>query len=59
MRIRSLLPFAADVVLLGRVVEPGEVVDVSDADGAALLEQVGNWAADDDEAAPAAKGKAR
>lgn len=58
MRIRSLLPFMADVVLLGRVVEPGEVVDVSDGDGAALLGQVGNWVAVD-EAAPAARGRAR
>ena len=43
MKITSLIPFSADVVLLGRIVEPGETVDVSDEQGAALLEQAANW----------------
>lgn len=45
MQIKSLLPFPADVVLIGRTVEPGEVVDVTDEQAAALLAQVGNWEA--------------
>ena len=43
MQITSTLPFPADVVLLNRIVEPGETVEVSDEQGAALLDQVGNW----------------
>jgi hypothetical protein len=41
--ITSTIPFSADVVLLGRIVEPGETVEVTDEQAAALLDQVGNW----------------
>jgi hypothetical protein len=44
--ITSTIPFSADVVLLGRIVEPGETVEVSDEQAAALLDQVGNWTTD-------------
>jgi hypothetical protein len=43
VQIISTIPFSADVVLLNRIVEPGETVDVSDEQGAALLEQADNW----------------
>ena len=49
--ITSTLPFSADVVLLNRIVEPGETVEVTDEQAKALLAQVGNWI----KAVPAAK----
>lgn len=44
--ITSTLPFSADVVLLGRIVEPGETIEVTDEQAAALLEQADNWTTD-------------
>jgi hypothetical protein len=46
VRVRNVSPVGdLDSVLLGRVVAAGEVVEVSDEQGEALLEQPANWAA--------------
>ena len=46
MRIRNLNPIGeVEVPSLGRVVAAGEVIDVPDEVGAALLDQPMNWAA--------------
>ncbi|MBI4900886.1 MAG: hypothetical protein HY829_10465 [Actinobacteria bacterium] len=55
MKIKSTIPFAVDDVLLNRLVEPGEIVEVTPEQGAHRLAQVGNWVeVDDDPAAPPA-----
>lgn len=51
MKLRNINPLGeVDLPLIGRVLAPGEVFDVTDEQGAALLEQVGNY-----EKAPATK----
>lgn len=59
MKITSTIPFSADVVLLGRIVEPGETVEVTDEQGTALLEQASNWTPADEEAKAGAPAKPR
>ena len=49
MKVRNINPLGA-VEVLGRMVEAGEVFDVSDDQGARLLEQPANY-----ESAPEAK----
>lgn len=44
MQLRNTNPLGAvDLPLIGRTLEPGEVFDVTDTQGAVLLEQVGNY----------------
>lgn len=44
MRLRNINPLGAvEVPLLGRVLEAGEEFDIDDEQGAALLDQVGNY----------------
>ena len=44
MRLRNTNPLGAvDLPLIGRTLAPGEEFDVPDVQGAALLEQVGNY----------------
>lgn len=51
MQIRNVSPYGAlDVPLLRRVVDGGETVEVSDEQGAVLLEQHENYEPADDEA---------
>ena len=46
MKLRNTSPLGhLDFPLLGRVLAPGEVFDVDDDTGAALLEQAGNFEA--------------
>ena len=46
MRLRNTNPLGTvDLPLIGRTLEPGEEFDVPDEQGAALLEQVGNYEA--------------
>ena len=46
MQLKNINPLGAvDLPLIGKTLEPGEVFDVSDEVGAALLEQVGNYEA--------------
>lgn len=46
MKLRNINPLGeVDLPLIGRVLAPGEVFDVDDDAGAALLEQVGNYEA--------------
>lgn len=46
MKLRNCNPLGAvDLPLIGKTLEAGEVFDVSDEVGAALLEQTGNYAA--------------
>lgn len=59
MRLRNINPLGAvDFPLLGCVLEAGEEFDVPDEQGAALLEQVGNYERVEAEA-PARKGSAK
>ena len=53
MKLRNVSPLGAlDFPLIGRVLEPGEVFEVDDETGKALLDQAGNF-----EAAPKEKTK--
>ena len=46
MQLRNTNPLGAvDLPLIGRTLDAGEVFDVSDENGALLLEQVGNYEA--------------
>ena len=46
MQLKNVNPLGAvDLPLIGRTLEPGEVFDVPDKVGAALLEQIGNYEA--------------
>lgn len=46
MRLKNISPLGhLDLPLIGRVLEPGEVFEVPDDIGAALLDQPGNFAA--------------
>ena len=55
MKLRNINPLGeVELPLIRRVLAAGEVFDVSDEDGAALLEQVGNY-----ERATAPKEKAK
>jgi hypothetical protein len=50
MKIQSTIPFAVEDALLLRLIEPGEVVDVTVDQARHRLTQVGNWVPADDEA---------
>lgn len=55
MKLRNINPLGeVELPLIGRTLAPGEVFDVSDEDGKALLEQAGNY-----ERATAPKEKAK
>jgi len=44
VKLRNINPLGeVELPLIRRVLAPGEVFDVSDEDGAALLEQAGNY----------------
>jgi hypothetical protein len=46
MKIRNVSPIGdLDFPMLGRIVAAGEVIEVPDEVGAALLDQPANWAA--------------
>ncbi|HQV83795.1 MAG TPA: hypothetical protein PLX57_11880 [Ornithinibacter sp.] len=55
MRLKNISPLGhLDLPLIGRVLEPGEVFEVPDDAGAALLDQPSNYAK-----APATKEKTK
>lgn len=56
MQLKNTNPLGAvDLPLIGKTLEANEVFDVSDEDGAALLQQTGNYEAVNDDAKKASK----
>lgn len=56
MKIKSILPYPVEVPNLGIAAEPGEAVDVPDADAEALIE-AGAWVTAEKSRTTAAKEK--
>lgn len=60
MRLRNTNPLGAvELPLIGRVLEPGDVFEIDDERGNALLEQAGNYELVREPKAPSAKAKGR